>query len=83
MKSRPTSLLNVFFRWATSRNRYRPRSAADHAGELLEAIRGARLAISRLLRCSATSPAPCLKSVLPQNGWSSKSFFIAVAPNAL
>jgi hypothetical protein len=81
MKSRPTSLLNVFFRCATSRNRYAEVSS-DHAGSCFEMSCGARLAISRLPRCSATSSVPCLKSVLPQNGWNSKSLFIA-APNAL
>ena len=54
----------------------------DQAGTCFEISAGARLHISRLPRCRATSSVPCLNIVFPQNGSNSKSSLIA-APNAL
>src|SRR5215471_16157803 len=81
MNSLPTSLLNVFFRWSTSRKRYAEVSS-DHAGTCLAISAGARLHISRLPRCSATSSVPCLNSELSQYGSNSNRSLIA-PPNAL
>src|SRR5690242_12844798 len=76
--SRPTSLRNVFFKCSGSRKRYAD-VISDHAGSCFEISCGARLAISRLPRCSATSSVPCLNSVLFQYGSKSSVSFIAAA----